>query len=92
MKIVRKMIPSRARLLAMSGAENKPVASSERESFHVKDKDVSDTKNAVETATPRTPDMEQLSEEDKKKLELSALAEHEHGEAREKLNEQAERS
>ncbi|MDQ3624372.1 MAG: hypothetical protein M3463_18080 [Verrucomicrobiota bacterium] len=49
-----------------------------------------DAKNSVDSAVPKAASVPNLSEEEKKALELGELAEHSDGEKRERLQEKAE--
>ena len=58
----------------------------------MKEKELKETKNTLDTHAPDRPEMQQLSEEEKKQIELGGLIEHEHGERREQLEEEVEKT
>lgn len=51
-----------------------------------------DSRSIVESAVPKAAQTERLSEGEKKALELSEQAEHEHGREREELQQQARKA
>jgi hypothetical protein len=50
------------------------------------------SKNTLDSAVPKSGQMDRLREEEKKSLELGELAEHEQGTRREELQRQAQQS
>jgi hypothetical protein len=50
------------------------------------------SKNTLDSAIPKTGQTDRLREGEKKSLELAELAEHEHGQRREQLQQQAQRA
>jgi hypothetical protein len=50
------------------------------------------SKNTLDSAVPKSRQMDRLRDGEKKALELSELAEHEHGERKEELQRQARQS
>lgn len=51
-----------------------------------------DSRNIVDSAVPKSAQTKRLSEGEKKALELSEQAEHEHGPEREELQQQAKKA
>jgi len=78
-------------LFVQAGVSLQAVGLLARDSVFVKEKELGASKNAVDSAKPEADGRTPLSENDKKKLELGGMMEHEQGQPREKLEEEVEK-